>query len=63
MNLDTEILKLRLIEAQAQLLQYQHKEVSANIASIEAQKKFDASVDARDTPSGATKQPDEFRGD
>jgi hypothetical protein len=29
----------------------------------DTQTKFDAAVDARDTPSGATKQPDEFRGD
>ena len=33
MNLETEQLKLRLIETQMLLLQYQHKEVLANIAA------------------------------
>jgi hypothetical protein len=61
--LELNQLKLQLIETQMLLLQYQHKEVSANVAAIQAQTKFDAAVDARDTPSGATKQPDEFRGD
>jgi hypothetical protein len=30
---------------------------------VKAQVAFDASVDARDMPSGATKQPDQFKGD
>ena len=61
MNLDTEQLKLKLIETQMALLQYQHKEVSENIARL-TQVKFDAQVDAHDMPSGATRQPDRFSG-
>ena len=34
MTLETETLKLRLIESQMLVLQYQHKEVSANIAAL-----------------------------
>ena len=34
MNLETETLKLRLIESQMLVLQYQHKEVSANIEAL-----------------------------
>jgi hypothetical protein len=65
MNIEIEQLKLRLIETQMQLLQYQHKEVSANIKQIElaqSQVRFDASVDAKDLPSEATIQPDQFAG-
>lgn len=35
MNLETEQLKLKLIETQMMLLQYQHKEVTANIAALQ----------------------------
>lgn len=59
MDLEKEQLKLRLIEAQAMILQYQHKEVSDVIARL-SQAAFDASVDARDMPSGAP--PDPFAG-
>lgn len=34
MNLELEQLKLRLIETQMALLQYQHKEVSTNIQQL-----------------------------
>jgi hypothetical protein len=34
MNLETEKLKLRLIETQMALLQYQYREVSANIEAL-----------------------------
>jgi hypothetical protein len=66
MNLDTEQIKLKLIETQMALLQYQHREVSENIAKITAasvQAKFDAAIYARDMPSGATTAPDAFSGD
>ena len=65
MNLDTEQLRLKLIETQMALLQYQYKEVSGNIDAMQKaqmQAKFDAAVDARDMPSGATKAPDEWAG-
>ena len=48
-------LRLRLIEAQMTVLQYQHKEITAIIAqekASETQKAFDASVDAHEA-SGA----------
>ncbi len=38
MNIETEELKLRLIETQMMLLQYQHKEVKANIAALQQAK-------------------------
>lgn len=67
MNLETEQIKLKLIETQMALLQYQHRDVSESIARIQAAKaaqaKFDASVDARDMPSGATTPPDPYAGD
>jgi hypothetical protein len=63
MNLELEQTKLRLIDTQMALLQYQRRDVQERIAAIETQTKFDSAVDARDTPSGATKQPDELRGD
>lgn len=34
MDIEKEQLKLRLIEAQMQILQYQHKEISANIEAL-----------------------------
>ena len=52
MNLETEQLKLKLIETQMMLLQYQHKEVSDALAKAQAataQKAFDTSVDAHDS--------------
>lgn len=52
MNIDTEHLKLRLIESQMQVLQYQHRDISEGLAKIEAQSakaRFDAAVDARET--------------
>ena len=48
---DINDLRLRLIEAQMTVLQYQHKEVTAAIAqakAAETQKAFDASVDAHE---------------
>ena len=65
MDITTEHLKLKLIETQMALLQYQHRDVSAGIAQIkagQAQAAFDAAVDARNMPSGATKPPDEYAG-
>lgn len=47
-------LRLRLVEAQMTVLQYQHKEITAIITqekAAEAQMKFDASVDAKDMPA------------
>lgn len=44
--------QLKLIEAQMQVLQYQHRDVSEALkkrADGEAQKQFDAAVDAHDT--------------
>ena len=35
MTLETETLKLRLIESQMLVLQYQHKEISANIKALQ----------------------------
>lgn len=66
MQLEHEYTKLRLIEAQMQILQYQHRDVAVEIKRLEdakAQAKFDAAVDAHDQPSGATKPPNEFAGD
>ena len=62
MDIEKEQLKLRILELQTALMQYQHKEISAAIASAQ-QALFDASVDAKDIPSGATKQLDPNRGD
>jgi hypothetical protein len=65
-NLETEQLKLKLIETQLALLQYQHRDIVTNIQTLqaaEAQKKFDNSVDSKDTPSGATTPRDQFSGD
>lgn len=65
MDIEKEQIKLRLIESQMMVLQYQHKEVSAVIAEFQraqVQKSFDAAVDARDVPSGATKSADQFAG-
>ena len=61
MNLEIEQLKLKLIETQMALLQYQHRDVTANLERL-AQANFDAAVDAKDMPSGATKQPDPYAG-
>jgi hypothetical protein len=36
MDIEKEQLKLRLIEAQMQVLQYQHREVSANLQAAQA---------------------------
>ena len=66
MNIETEQLKLRLIESQMQVLQYQHRDVLITIQSLQAAKtqtEFDAAVDARDMPSGQTTPPDLLRGD
>ena len=52
MDIEKEQLKLKLIETQMALLQYQHKEVSDALAkakSASAQTAFDASVDAHDS--------------
>lgn len=59
--LETEQLKLRLIETQMQLLQYQHRDVSESLKRLQ-QAEFDKAVDAKDMPSGATKAPDAFSG-
>jgi len=61
MNIETEQLKLRLIESQMQVLQYQHRDITEGLKRLQ-QVAFDASVDAHDTPSGATKQPDLYSG-
>jgi hypothetical protein len=37
MNLEIETLKLRLIESQMMVLQYQHKEISENIKKLRDQ--------------------------
>lgn len=62
MNIETEKLKLKLIETQMLVLQYQHKEVTENINLVEVKKKFDASVDSHDIPTGAQRQPDKYTG-
>lgn len=46
-----------------ELLQIKNQNAMLNRAYAELQKKFDGAVDARDMPSGATKQPDQFKGD
>lgn len=61
--LEYEQTKLRLIDTQMALLQYQRRDVLATIDAIKTQAKFDAAADAQDMPSGATKQPDQFKGD
>jgi hypothetical protein len=63
MNLELEQTKIRLIDTQMALLQYQRKDVQERIAAIETQEKFDAAVDSHDMPSGAIKQADKFIGD
>ena len=66
MNIENEQLKLKLIETQMMLLQYQHRDVSAAIEQIkqaQSQARFDTAADARDMPSGTVKQPDPYSGD
>jgi hypothetical protein len=60
--MELEQLKLKLIETQMALLQYQHKEVSENIARL-TQAEFDKQVDSHNMPTGQTKPKDEFTGD
>jgi hypothetical protein len=57
MNIEIEQLKLKLIETQMAVLQYQHRDVTIaieKITAIETQAKFDAAVDARNMPSGGS---------
>jgi len=61
MNIETEQLKLRLIESQMQVLQYQYRDVTEGLQKLQ-QTAFDASADSRDMPSGATTQPDQYAG-
>lgn len=66
MPLDINQLANALGQAQLTILQlqYQVRMLSDELlARRDAQAKFDAAVDARDMPSGATAKPDEFRGD
>lgn len=66
MNIEIENLKLKLIEAQMTILQYQHRDVLSAIQKLKnesAQKDFDKSVDDKDMPSGQTSPPDQFSGD
>jgi hypothetical protein len=43
------------------MIKFLLKLIAKRNANIQAM--FDASIDARETPSGATKQPDKFIGD
>lgn len=61
-QLEVEQLKLKLIELQIAVLQYQYRDSQDSIAAL-VQKKFDEKVDERDMPSGATTPPDAFTGD
>ena len=57
MNIEIEELKIKLIETQMTVLQYQHHEASEKIKQlnlIKSQKTFDDAVDERDMPSGAS---------
>ena len=65
MSIELDTLRLKLIETQAALLQYQHQEVTdriKNMQTAQAQAAHDQVADMRDMPSGATKAPDEFAG-
>ena len=61
--------KMELYKAQFQILDMMGRAslekigaLTAQVSQAAAQAKFDAAVDARDTPSGATKAPDEYAG-
>jgi hypothetical protein len=45
-----------------EIIQLQHQNMLVNAKLAELQAAFDAAVDARDMPSGATTPPDEFAG-
>ena len=61
--------KVELYKAQFQILDMMGRASMAKIETLraqvqaaETQAKFDAAVDARDEPCGATKPPDEYAG-
>lgn len=56
MNLEIERLKLRLIETQMALLQYQHREVKANIDMLLAQQEKPSVSGTGDVPFASTAQ-------
>lgn len=65
MSMELETLRLKLIETQAALLQYQHQEVTErikNMQTAQAQAAHDQVADMRDMPSGATKPTDPYSG-
>jgi hypothetical protein len=65
-KLEIAILRIRLVEAQMQVLNYQHKELLTELKTIQdlnSQSKFDAEVDYKDMPTGATTSSDQFSGD
>lgn len=61
--------KIDLYKAQFQLLDMMGRasmakieQLNAQLQATQTQDEFDAAVDARDMPSGATKPPDQFSG-